>query len=105
MKTTVNLPDALYQKSEQLAAARGATMEQFIVEAVKKEVPGSVGSGAAGAYGDREVQLPVMRSTRPGRWSFHISTLMTYLPDVNVWIAVAAERHTLHRTAPHFCGC
>jgi len=24
---------------------------------------------------------------------------MTYLPDVNVWIALAAERHTLHRTA------
>jgi len=24
---------------------------------------------------------------------------MTYLPDVNVWIAVAAERHTHHRIA------
>jgi len=24
---------------------------------------------------------------------------MTYLPDVNVWIALAAERHTLHRQA------
>jgi len=24
---------------------------------------------------------------------------MTYLPDVNVWIALAAERHTLHRAA------
>jgi predicted nucleic acid-binding protein len=24
---------------------------------------------------------------------------MTYLPDVNVWIALAAERHTLHRKA------
>lgn len=24
---------------------------------------------------------------------------MTYLPDVNVWIALAAERHTHHRTA------
>ena len=27
---------------------------------------------------------------------------MTYLPDVNVWIAVAAERHTLHRAARHW---
>jgi toxin-antitoxin system PIN domain toxin len=24
---------------------------------------------------------------------------MTYLPDVNVWIALAAERHTDHRVA------
>ena len=28
-----------------------------------------------------------------------ISTLMTYLPDVNVWIALAAERHAFHREA------
>ena len=27
---------------------------------------------------------------------------MTYLPDVNVWIALAAERHTLHRAARHW---
>jgi uncharacterized protein len=27
---------------------------------------------------------------------------MTYLPDVNVWIALAADRHTLHRAARHW---
>jgi uncharacterized protein len=27
---------------------------------------------------------------------------MTYFPDVNVWIAIAAERHTLHRAARHW---
>src|SRR5713226_509068 len=27
---------------------------------------------------------------------------MTYLPAVNVWIALAAERHTLHRAARHW---
>jgi len=36
MKTIVNLPDSLHQKSEALAASRGATVEQFIVEAVEK---------------------------------------------------------------------
>jgi hypothetical protein len=66
MQTTVNLPDSLYQKSEQLAASRGATVEQFIVEAVKNEVQGNLGSGAPDSYGDREVELPVIRSTRPG---------------------------------------
>jgi toxin-antitoxin system PIN domain toxin len=27
---------------------------------------------------------------------------MTFLPDVNVWIALAAERHTHHRAARHW---
>jgi len=27
---------------------------------------------------------------------------MTYLPDVNVWIALAAERHIHHRVARHW---
>jgi hypothetical protein len=66
MQTTVNLPDFLYQKSEALAASRGATVEQFIVEAVEKEVQGNLGSGTPGSFGDREVDLPVIRSTRPG---------------------------------------
>jgi hypothetical protein len=66
METTVNIPDSLYQKSEAIAAARGATVEQFIVEAVKKEVQGNLGSDPSGSYGDREVMLPVIRSTRPG---------------------------------------
>jgi hypothetical protein len=65
METTVNLPDPLYHKSEQLAASRGATVEQFIVEAVQKEVRSDLGSGASGSYGDREVELPVIRSKRP----------------------------------------
>jgi hypothetical protein len=66
MQTTVNLPDPLYQETEALAASRGATVEQFIVEAVAKEVQGNLASGASGSYGDREIELPVIRSTRPG---------------------------------------
>src|ERR1035437_8362921 len=66
MRTTVNLPDSLYRKSEVLAASRGATVEQFIVEAVKKEVQGNLRSVASSAQGDREVELPVIRSMRPG---------------------------------------
>ena len=66
MQTTVNLPDSLYQKSEALATSRGATVEQFIVEAVKKEVQGNLGSETSGSYGDHDVELPVIRSRRPG---------------------------------------
>ena len=64
MQTTLNLPDFLYEKSAALAASRGATVEEFIVAALTKEVQGNLGSGAAGIYGDREVELPVIRSNR-----------------------------------------
>jgi hypothetical protein len=66
MQTTVNLPDSLYHQSEALAASRGATVEQFIVEAVNKEVQGNLRSDNPNAHGDREVELPVIRSRRPG---------------------------------------
>jgi hypothetical protein len=66
VQTTVNLPDSLYQMSEALAASRGATMEQFIVEAVEKEVQGNVGSAASGSCGDGQIDLAVIRSRRPG---------------------------------------
>lgn len=66
MQTTVNLPDSLYEKSEALAAARGSTVEQLIVEAVAKEVQGNRESDMPGVYGDREIELPVIRSRRPG---------------------------------------
>ena len=66
MQTVVNLPDSLYHKSEALAASRGATVEEFIVEAVAKEVQGKPTSGVSGTYGDGEVELPVIRSGRPG---------------------------------------
>ena len=63
MQTTVNIPDCLYRMSERLAASRGATVEQFIVDAVEKEVQGDLGTETCGG---REVELPVIRSRRPG---------------------------------------
>jgi hypothetical protein len=66
MQTTVNLPASLYLQSEALAAARGATVEQLIVEAVSKEVQGNLPSDASAAGGDRKVEVPVIRSAKPG---------------------------------------
>src|ERR1700733_13544630 len=66
MRTTVNLPDSIYKESEALAASRGATVEQFIVEAVRKEVQGNLGSSTSRSFGDRQVDLPVIPSSRPG---------------------------------------
>lgn len=66
MQTTVDFPDSLYEKSRALAASRGATVEQLIVEAVAKEVHDHLVPDPSGAYGDREVELPVIPSRRPG---------------------------------------
>ncbi|HXM43509.1 MAG TPA: hypothetical protein VN924_19890 [Bryobacteraceae bacterium] len=66
MRTTVDLPDALYQKNESLAASRGATVEEFIVEVVATEVQSDPGTGTDGPHGGREVELPVIPSKRPG---------------------------------------
>jgi hypothetical protein len=41
-------------------------VEELIVEAIQKEVQGNLGSGTSGSYGDSEVDLPVIRSRRPG---------------------------------------
>jgi hypothetical protein len=66
MQTTVNLPDSLYQKSESVAAARGSTVEQFIIQAVAKEVQGSVGTDVSLNTVEGQVELPIIRSRRPG---------------------------------------
>ena len=62
---TVDLPDALYRKGVALAASRGATVEQFIIEAVAKAVQGNLRSSTSDS-GNREVELPLIHSKRPG---------------------------------------
>jgi len=66
MQAIVNLPDSLYRQSQALATSRGASVEQFIVEAVAREVAGSLESDKPGSGGRREVHLPLIRSERPG---------------------------------------
>jgi hypothetical protein len=66
MQTTVDLPDSLYRRSEELAACRGASIEQFILEAIAKEVRESLDSAGHCPADGREIELPVIRSGRPG---------------------------------------
>jgi len=63
MQTTVNLPDSLYEKSVALAAARGATVEQVIVEALSRTLSDTDALSPTDESGTR---LPVIRSRRPG---------------------------------------
>jgi hypothetical protein len=65
MQAVINLADALYHKSAAVAASRGATVEELIIEAVAKEVQAGSESNSS-TYGTREVELPVIPSKRPG---------------------------------------
>ena len=38
MRTTIDLPDALYRKTKAIAALRGASMKEVITRAVEREV-------------------------------------------------------------------
>jgi hypothetical protein len=60
MQTTVDLPDSLYRKSAEVAAARGATIQELIVDAVTREVQGLEHAG------EFEIELPLIPSKNPG---------------------------------------
>jgi len=56
-------------------------VEELIVEAVAKEVQRKLESGVSGAYGDGEVELPVISQGGRDRLICPALILMTYLPD------------------------
>jgi len=44
MRTTIDLPDALFRKTKAVAALRGSTMKDLIALAIEKEVGGPASS-------------------------------------------------------------
>jgi hypothetical protein len=60
MRTTIEMPDALFRKTKAVAALRGSSMKDLIIHAVEKEV-----SSAQPAKGKR-VKLPLIHLS-PGR--------------------------------------
>ena len=65
MQATVSLPDSLYEKTEALAVSRGTTVEQIIVGAVADAVQDNLEATRCN-FGDREIELPLIRSGQPG---------------------------------------
>jgi hypothetical protein len=63
MQTTIQLPDALFEESMAITAARGATIEELIVEAVAHEV--ALHRTFAADFGHSEVKLPLVPSLHP----------------------------------------
>jgi len=57
MRTTIDLPDALFRKTKATAAMRGSSMKDLIVRAVEREV-----SQAPARAKTKRAKLPVVRS-------------------------------------------
>lgn len=63
MRTTIDLPDALFRRTKAIAAARGVSLKQIITEAVEREVnPPPIPGGKRRSIAD----LPVIH-LEPGR--------------------------------------
>jgi hypothetical protein len=60
MRTTVDLPDALFRKMKATAALQGMSLKQFITRAIEAEI-----SKPRKGKGYR-VKLPLIHSKRPG---------------------------------------
>jgi len=62
MRTTIDIPEAVFRQTKSLAASRGLTLKQFIINAVEREInpdrPMETGQG--------RVPLPVIH-LEPGR--------------------------------------
>jgi hypothetical protein len=56
MRTTVNVPDALFRKTKAVAALRGSSMKDLIVHAIEREV------NQAAPDKRKRVQLPILKN-------------------------------------------
>ena len=62
MKTTVELPDAVFRRAKAEAAMEGRALRAFILDAVEHELA----RAKEGGLPRRRVKLPLIRSRRPG---------------------------------------
>jgi hypothetical protein len=57
MRTTIDMPDALFRKTKAVAALRGSSMKELIIHAVEREVTAIAPPGKR-----RRIKLPIIPS-------------------------------------------
>ena len=57
MRTTIDLPDALFRRTKAVAAMRGSSMKDLIIHAVEREVTAPVAPAKR-----KQIKLPIIRS-------------------------------------------
>ena len=61
MRTTIELPESVYRKGEEVARMQGVTIEEFIVRALERELNGE----PAPPSHPKRVTLPLIPSKEP----------------------------------------
>ena len=61
MRTTVDIPDALYRALKQKAASEGQSIRELVLRSVKQELTKSLATGKSGRR-----RPPVIDSDKPG---------------------------------------
>jgi len=62
MRTTIDLPDALFRRTKAVAALRGSSMKELIAQALEREVSPKPGPKGRGGH---RVKVPLIRLKRP----------------------------------------
>ena len=62
MRTTIELPDSVYRKGEQVARAHGVTIEEFIIRTFERELKDEPDTPSH----SKRVTLPLVPSNEPG---------------------------------------
>jgi hypothetical protein len=57
MRTTIDMPDALFRKTKAVAALRGSSMKELIIQAVERELANSTSVSKR-----KRVKLPLVQS-------------------------------------------
>ena len=57
MRTTIDMPDALFRRTKAVAALRGSSMKELIIQAVEREV-----TAIAPPAKRKRIKLPIIRS-------------------------------------------
>jgi hypothetical protein len=86
MRTTVDIPDAVFRRAKAVAALEGKSLKTFVLEALTRELRNRANPKA----GPKRVKLPLISSQRPG--SLHIT---------GDTIADALNAEDLHALAGH----
>ncbi|MES2392965.1 MAG: hypothetical protein V4555_15065 [Acidobacteriota bacterium] len=62
MRTTIELPEALYRRGESAARTQGVTIEEFLVRAFERELSADPVDSRSD---DRRITLPLIHSKEP----------------------------------------
>jgi hypothetical protein len=87
MRTTVDLPDPLFRELKAFATRNGSSLKVVIRHAVEAEL------GKSKGHMGHRVKFPVLPSRKPESLNLTNAEIKIFLPDVNVWLALATQRY------------